>query len=100
MKKYLLKAGSSFRFSFIFLLLLFLSACGGKKNSEAKVRLSSNERALMDSLYIKQIEFLRPQWDSLCEARYDASVAQAVDSLITTRLEEEVRLRARIKQQQ
>ncbi|NRB47837.1 MAG: hypothetical protein HRU41_09215 [Saprospiraceae bacterium] len=82
------------------LLFLSLSACGGKKSGAAKVRLSSNERALMDSLYIKQIEQLRPMWDSLCTANFETSVAQAVDSLITTRLEEEVRLRARINQQQ
>lgn len=100
MKKHLLIARLSLRFGVFLLLLLFLSACGGKKSGEAKVRLSSNERALMDSLYIKQIEHLRPKWDSLCEASFESSVALAVDSLITTRLEEEVRLRARIKQQQ
>lgn len=100
MKKHLLIARLSLRFGVFLLLLLFLSACGGKKSGEAKVRLSSNERALMDSLYIKQIEHLRPKWDSLCEASFESSVTLAVDSLITTRLEEEVRLRARIKQQQ
>lgn len=77
---------------------LILSACGGKRG-EAKVRLSSNERALMDSLYIKEIEVLRPQWDSLCELRYESEVAKAVDSLIKTRLEEEIRLRARINKE-
>ncbi len=87
-------------FGLLLLLLILLSACGGKKSGAAKVRLSSNERALMDSLYIKKIEVLRPKWDSLCKARYESSVAAAVDSLITTRLEEEVRLRARINQQQ
>lgn len=80
-------------------LSLVLSACGGKRG-EAKVRLSSNERALMDSLYIKEIEVLRPRWDSLCDLRYESAVAQAVDSLIKTRLEEEIRLRARINKQE
>lgn len=98
MKTQRLKARLSFRVIVFFLLLLFLSTCGGKSNGEAKVRLSSNERALMDSLYIKQIEVLRPMWDSLCEVRHESSVARAVDSLIAIRLEEEVRLRARIKQ--
>lgn len=80
-------------------LTLVLSACGGKRG-EAKVRLSSNERSLMDSLYIKQIEALRPHWDSLCELNFETSVAEAVDSLIKTRLEEEIRLRARINKQE
>lgn len=80
-------------------LTLVLTACGGKRG-EAKVRLSSNERSLMDSLYIKQIESLRPHWDSLCEQNFKTSVAEAVDSLIKTRLEEEIRLRARINKQE
>lgn len=100
MKKLELKPRPSSLLGVLLLILIFLSACGGKKNTAAKVRLSSNERALMDSLYIKKIETLRPEWDSLCEARYETAVAQAVDSLITTRLEEEIRLRARINQQQ
>lgn len=83
----------------LIIMSLMLSACGGKRG-EAKVRLSSNERALMDSLYIKEIEVLRPKWDSLCEQRYESAVAQAVDSLIKTRLEEEIRLRARINKQE
>lgn len=100
MKKPKLIIKPSSLFGLLLLLLLCLTACGGKKSGAAKVRLSSNERALMDSLYIKQIEILRPEWDSLCEASYESSVAAAVDSLITTRLEEEIRLRARINQQQ
>jgi|GEM_PF-1197049 len=80
-------------------LTLVLSACGGKRG-EAKVRLSSTERSLMDSLYIKQIESLRPYWDSLCELNFKTSVTEAVDSLIKTRLEEEIRLRARINKQE
>ena len=71
-----------------------LLACG--RGGEAKVRLSSNERALMDSLYIKQIEQFRPMWDSICENRFETAVVAAVDSLIITRTEEEIRLRARI----
>ena len=81
------------------IFLIALSACGGKRG-EARVRLSSNERALMDSLYIKEIEVLRPHWDSLCEQRFETAVARAVDSLIKTRLEEEIRIRARINKQE
>jgi hypothetical protein len=81
--------------------LFYLASCGGRNSSsEAKVRLSSNERALMDSLYIKKIETLRPMWDSLCEERFETTMAVAVDSLIRTRIAEEVRLRARINKQE
>ncbi len=79
--------------------LFCLASCGGR-TGEAKVRLSSNERALMDSMYIQQIEILRPMWDSLCEARLEAGISIAVDSLIRTRIAEEVRLRARINKQE
>lgn len=79
--------------------LFCLASCGGR-TGEAKVRLSSNERALMDSMYIQQIEVLRPMWDSLCDARFETGVATAVDSLIRTRIAEEVRLRARINKQE
>jgi hypothetical protein len=54
----------------------------------------------MDSLYIKEIETLRPMWDSLCEERFETNIAVAVDSLIRTRIAEEVRLRARINKQE
>lgn len=76
-----------------------LASCGGR-TGEAKVRLSSNERALMDSMYIQQIEILRPMWDSLCDVRFEAGVSTAVDSLIRTRIAEEIRLRARINKQE
>lgn len=79
--------------------LFCMASCGGR-TGEAKVRLSSNERALMDSMYIQQIEVLRPMWDSLCEARFETGISTAVDSLIRTRIAEEVQLRARINKQE
>ncbi|MEZ5041346.1 MAG: hypothetical protein R2828_15725 [Saprospiraceae bacterium] len=81
-----------------FVILLLMTNCG--KDTEAKVRLSSNERALMDSLYVKQIGKMRPIWDSICESQFESAVLQAVDSLLAIRIEEEIQLRARINKQQ
>jgi hypothetical protein len=62
------------------------------------MRLTSRERVRLDTLYARQIELVRPQWDSLCDARFDSMVRVATDSIVRIRREEEARLRTRIQQ--
>ena len=78
-------------FASVFLLLF---SCGEKK--QAKVRLTSAERIKVDTLYTREVKTLRPYLDSLCDSNFDAMVAQAVDSLLQVRREEEIKLRKRI----
>lgn len=74
-------------------LCLTLAGCG--KREEYQIRLTSNERAMIDTLFARQIDSLRPIWEKRCEQRHDSLVKAATDSIIRIRLEEEVRLRAR-----
>lgn len=61
--------------------------------------LTYRQRELADTVYLERIGVLRPQLDSLCDARFDSLVQVAVDSLIRVRRTEEARLRARVRQQ-
>lgn len=78
-------------------VLLLLVACG---EDEPPPALTSTEREMIDTLYLRRITVLRPQLDSLCNADFAANVQRAVDSLIKVRKAEEVRLRQRILQEQ
>ncbi|MCB0609894.1 MAG: hypothetical protein H6562_15285 [Lewinellaceae bacterium] len=80
------------------LLLFLLSGCGHRE--EYQIRLTSNERAMIDTLYAQRIDSLRKVWDSLCTSRHDSLVRVATDSIIRIRREEEARLRARIPVEQ
>ncbi len=84
-------------FGMFCILILATPAC--KEQPEQLPALTFRQRELADTLYLQKIAVLRPQWDSLCDARFDSSVRVAVDSLIRVRKEEEARLRARIQQQ-
>jgi len=79
----------------IIILLTFLSSC-----TEREIRLSANDRQTVDTLYLRQLDSLRPLWDTLCATNRPQMLKAAVDSLVRTRLEEEARLRERIKQQE
>lgn len=70
---------------------LLLSAC----TEPAPVSLSSEDRAMVDTLYSKRVQELRPRLDSLCEAIFDEEVQKAVDSMLVERRAEEERLRRR-----
>ena len=87
-KKYIL-------FTFVAILYSIsslLSSCG----EPPPMRLTSRERMRIDTLYKKQVRNLGPEMDSICNLHFDQRVAEAVDSIIKVRKEEEVRLRARI----
>lgn len=76
-------------------VLLLLIAC----EEGPPPALTSSQREMIDTLYLRKVEVLRPQLDSICDANFAANVQQAVDSLVKVRKEEEARLRERILQQ-
>lgn len=78
-----------------FTAFLLLPAC----EEQPLPALTFRQRELADTLYLEKVSVLRPQWDSICDARFDSLVAVAVDSLIQVRKAEEARLRARIQEQ-
>lgn len=77
-----------------FALSLALGAC--KKREEVRIKLTSRERALIDTMYLERVQKLRPMWDSICASKHDSLLEIALDSIIRVRREEEVRLRSRI----
>jgi len=70
---------------------LLLNSC----TEPAPVSLSSEDRAIVDTLYSEQVQELRPRLDSLCEAIFDEEVQKTVDSMLVERRAEEERLRRR-----
>jgi len=68
------------------LLFLALPSC-----EEQAPRLRSPQRKLIDSLYTKQVELLKPELDSICEESRQARIDFAVDSIMTLRLAERKR---------
>lgn len=78
-----------------FTAFLLLPAC----EEQPLPALTFRQRELADTLYLEKVSVLRPQWDSICDARFDSLVAVAVDSLIQVRKAEEARLWARIQEQ-
>lgn len=79
----------------ITILLLFFS-CEGGANEDVNLRLTSDDRREIDTLVANQVQKLRPIYDSTCNAEFEKMVDAATDSIVQRRLEEEVRLRARI----
>lgn len=77
-------------------LSLFLSLSACRKQEGIRIKLTSRERALIDTMYMEKIKVLRPQWDSLCASVHDSLLEIALDSIIAVRRREELRLRSRI----
>ncbi|MFM9950866.1 MAG: hypothetical protein ACKV1O_23215 [Saprospiraceae bacterium] len=85
----------------LIVVLFFLAALAfGTSCTEREVRLSANDRQIVDTIYLRRLDSLRPLWDTLCVTNRPMMLKTAVDSLVRIRLEEEARLRARIKQQE
>lgn len=78
------------------IFLLLITACSGGDKNDLNLRLTHAERERIDSIYTNRLDSLRPIWDSLCDASYSNNLELAVDSIITERKEEEVRLRSRL----
>ena len=51
-------------------------------------QLTEAEKALVDSLYNKDIDSIRIYYDSLCAAQYDSLFKVAVDSILSERVRE------------
>lgn len=84
------------RITSLCLLAILLLAPACKKQENIRIKLTSRERELIDTLYTERIKILRPQWDSMCAAAHDSLLEIALDSIIRVRREEEIRLRSRI----
>lgn len=94
-----LRRPASYRIAFVFLLSAFLLT-GCDRPDKVRIKLTSRERALIDTIYTERIQVLRPRWDSICAANHDSLLAVALDSILRIRREEEARLRARINLEQ
>lgn len=76
--------------------LMFLASC----TEEAPSTLLSEDKKLIDSLYLKTINEIKPEIDSLCELNFDKRVSNLVDSILLERqgeIEEQVRRLQEIK---
>jgi hypothetical protein len=72
--------------------LLFLTvACDDGPPPE----FTTQERELMDTLYLQRVSVLRPRLDSACEANFNSNVLRLADSLVKVRKAEEAALRER-----
>ncbi len=58
--------------------------------------LSGEHRAMVDTLYSRQVEGLRLELDSLCDALFEQELQRTVDSMLEVRRAEEEALRRRI----
>lgn len=82
----------------VFVLLWLGLGCDSPRNEELNIRLTLDEREIVDKRVSLQMDSLRPLIDSICRAIFDDQVALATDSIVQRQLEEEARLRARIPQ--
>ncbi len=61
--------------------------------------MTYKERDFVDSLFRKQVDSLRPLYDSLCTARFDSALQFKVDSMMKERTAEIERYLEKIKQE-
>ena len=87
------------RFTPLLLSAFFLlAACSSGSEENVNIRLTMDERERIDKMVGKDMDSIRPLYDSLCQADFADRVAVATDSIVQRLLEEEARLRARIPQ--
>lgn len=85
------------------LLLLFasfLSATACQGDTQTQFRLTSRERAQVDTIFSRQVDSLRLALDSLCTIQQDEMMESVIDSLLEARKADEEKLRKRILQKQ
>ena len=63
-----------------------------------RIQLTPAQREAYQAIATEEIDSLRPVLDSICTATFEGRVAVATDSIVQERLEEELRLRARLGQ--
>ena len=80
----------------LYLLLLLSVACGPE--DEVRIQLTPAQRDAYMAIATAEIDSMRPILDSICTTTFADRVAVATDSIVQLRLEEEVRLRARLRQ--
>lgn len=66
------------------LFLLSLGSC----TPDPPPTLNYKDRQLVDSLFRKEVDSLKPMLDSLCEVRFDSTVSVTVDSIMKERQSE------------
>ena len=66
------------------LSLVFAFGC----TPEAPPTIDAEDRKLIDSLYLQQVEIKKPTLDSICERNFDRRVQSAVDSVLSERQQE------------
>ncbi len=77
-------------------MLVFIAVACSAEKEERRVRLTLKERERVDKLVSAHMDSIRPLLDSVCATTSYDRVAQATDSIVQRRLEEEARLRSRI----
>ncbi|HQU60056.1 MAG TPA: hypothetical protein PLU64_12710 [Saprospiraceae bacterium] len=86
-----------------FIILFAVLLAGGStacEEPEQTIRLTSRERIQIDTLAGHQVDSMRLIMDSVCVSIYHGMIQRALDSLLELRRSEEVKLRARIQQEQ
>lgn len=83
------------RYRYIGLLLLPMAAACDQAGQDVSLRLTHHERSRIDTIYSQRVQDLRPELDSLCDARYPDLLDAALDSIIEERIRAEERLRNR-----
>jgi hypothetical protein len=78
----------------IVVCLVLMSSCEKEITS---IRLTSRERIRIDTIAKQKIDSLIPVMDSICIANYEELRDKALDSILTIRKEEELKIRSRIK---
>ncbi len=79
---------------FIIAAVFLLGSCGNDPGTQ--VRLSSEERRLVDTMFLEQVKIAAPILDSICDSRFEREVRAAVDSIVKVRKAEEKMLRERM----
>ncbi|MCP9234407.1 hypothetical protein [Lewinella sp. JB7] len=81
----------------VWVMAVTLCGCGGEDEA-VQIQLTPDQREEYQAIAASRIDSLRPLLDSLCSATFEDRVAVATDSIVQRRLEEELRLRARLGQ--
>jgi hypothetical protein len=71
------------RITFIVIALLFATSC-----TPEEVRLTPDERAMVDSLYNKELADWRALWEDSCQNLRVETIDSLVDSIMAVRIEE------------
>lgn len=69
------------------LLLMLIGGLSACQDSPIPT-LSKEDKEAIDTLYLAELQTLRPYLDSLCELNFDSLVKIAADSMLIERIEE------------